>query len=210
MESKNYKIVKFFISKDERKKILDWIESTHQSGGATNIHLSRLADSLKGRALMFNQSKTELTNYITKFQTISDVSTDEVPEFILDIQKRIADYFNFPLDNIFFQAVDMPKGGSIGVHYDASLTGYINYKCNLSVLSEDYKFYIDKDVLEISELDLYGFEASLYKHWTDEFSSRRVLLSFGFVLPYHLLNRESNEPRVRLSQRIEKYFQSQI
>ena len=98
MESKNYKIVKSFISKDERKKILDWIESTHQSGGATNIHLSRLADSLKGRALMFNQSKTELTNYITKFQTISDVSTDEVPEFILDIQKRIADYFNFPLD----------------------------------------------------------------------------------------------------------------
>jgi hypothetical protein len=156
---------------------------------------------------MFNQSKTELTNYITNFQTISDVSTDEVPEFILDIQKRIADYFNFPLDNIFFQAVDMPKGGSIGVHYDASLTGYINYKCNLSVLSEDYKFYVDKDVLEISESDLYGFEASLYKHWTNEFSSRRVLLSFGFVLPYHLLNRESNEPRVRLSQRIERHFQ---
>jgi hypothetical protein len=97
MESKNYKIVKSFISKDERKKILDWIESTHQSGVATNIHLSRLADSLKGRLLMFNQSKTELTNYITNFQTISDVSTDEVPEFILDIQKRIADYFNFEL-----------------------------------------------------------------------------------------------------------------
>jgi hypothetical protein len=101
----------------------------------------------------------------------------------------------------------MPIGGSIGVHYDASLTGYINYKCNLSVLSEDYKFYVDTDVLEISESDLYGFEASLYKHWTNEFSSRRVLLSFGFVLPYHLLNRESNEPRVRLSQRIESYFQ---
>jgi hypothetical protein len=97
--------------------------------------------------------------------------------------------------------------GRVNQGVNFSGTGYINYKCNLSVLSEDYKFYVDKDVLEISELDLYGFEASLYKHWTDEFSSRRVLLSFGFVLPYHLLNRESNEPRVRLSQRIERYFQ---
>jgi hypothetical protein len=52
------------------------------------------------------------------------------------------------------------------------------------------------------------FEASLYKHWTDEFSSRRVLLSFGFVLPYDALGRKSDEPRVRLSQRIEKYFQA--
>ena len=71
-------------------------------------------------------------------------------------------------------------------------------------------FYIDKETLGISQGDLYGFEASLYKHWTDEFKSRRVFLSFGFILPYHILNRESDEPRVRLSQRIEKYFQNLI
>lgn len=58
--------------------------------------------------------------------------------------------------------------------------------------------------------DVYGFEASLYKHWTNEFKSGRVLLSFGFMVPYNCLNRDRNDPRVRLSQRIEKYFQSEI
>jgi hypothetical protein len=210
MESENYKIVKSFISEDERKSVVDWVDSLNQSGQASNKHMERLAESLKGKALMFNQSKNELTNYISNFQAISDVNTDEVPKFILDIQSRIANHFNFPMDNIFFQAVDMPKSGSIGVHYDASLTGFVNYKCNLSILSDDYNFYIDKETLGISQGDLYGFEASLYKHWTDEFKSRRVFLSFGFILPYHILNRESDEPRVRLSQRIEKYFQNLI
>jgi hypothetical protein len=55
---------------------------------------------------------------------------------------------------------------------------------------------------------MYCFEASLYKHWTPEpFNSRRVMLSFGFVLPYEALNRSEDDPRVRLSKRIERYFQ---
>ena len=210
MESKSYKIIKSFCHQSERMEVLKWIDSLNQSGQASNKHMERLADSLKGKALMFNQSQTELTNYISKFQAISDINISEVPQFILDIQLRIAQHFNFPIDNIFFQEVDIPQGGRIGVHYDSSLTGFINYKCNLSILSEDYDFYIDKDILKISEGDLYGFEASLYKHWTDEFKSRRVFLSFGFILPYGALGRKSDEPRVRLSQRIEKYFQSQI
>jgi len=32
-------------------------------------------------------------------------------------------------------------------------------------------------------------------------------LSFGFVLKYEDLGRDINDPRVRLSKRIEKYFQ---
>jgi len=87
------------------------------------------------------------------------------------------------------------------------MDGYINYKCNISVLSEDYDLFIDKESVKVQETDLYGFEASLYKHWTNEFNSRRVFLSFGFVLPYEILNRSKNDPRVRLSKRIEKYFQ---
>ena len=101
----------------------------------------------------------------------------------------------------------MNKGGKINPHYDASIDGYINYKCNISVLSEDYNIYIDDEVELISETDLYCFEASLYKHWTNEFNSRRVFLSFGFILPYEILKRDENEPRIRLSRRISKYFQ---
>ena len=63
------------------------------------------------------------------------------------------------------------------------------------------------DKIKIYETDLYGFEASLYKHWTNEFNCRRVFLSFGFILPYEILNRDKNDPRIRLSKRIEKYFQ---
>jgi len=104
----------------------------------------------------------------------------------------------------------MNKGGKINPHYDASLDGYINYKCNISVLSEDYDLFIDKDSIRIQETDLYGFEASLYKHWTNEFNSRRVFLSFGFILKYEDLGRNCDDPRVRLSKRIERYFQKQL
>jgi hypothetical protein len=156
---------------------------------------------------MFDISNTPLTNYITKFQSISNVSKEGLPSFIFNIIDRISEEFNFPKDNIFLQAVDMNKGGKINPHYDASIDGYVNYKCNISVLSEDYDLFLDKESIKIQETDLYGFEASLYKHWTNEFNSRRVFLSFGFLLKYEDVGRTINDPRVRLSKRIEKYFQ---
>ncbi len=61
--------------------------------------------------------------------------------------------------------------------------------------------------MSISCGDLYSFEASLFKHWTNEFNSRRVLLSFGFLLKYEDLDRSENDPRVKLSKRIQSYFQ---
>ena len=208
MESKNHKIIKNFITKDEVKLILEWIDSLNHVGNDPNYHLSELSKSLNGKSCIFDVSQTELTKYITKFQSISDVSSDKLPDFIYNIIDRISTKFNFPKEHIFLQAVDMNKGGKINPHYDASIDGYINYKCNISVLSEDYNIYIDDEVELISETDLYCFEASLYKHWTNEFNSRRVFLSFGFILPYEILKRDENEPRIRLSRRISKYFQN--
>ena len=208
MESKNHKIIKNFITKDEVKLILEWIDSLNHVGNDPNYHLSELSKSLNGKSCIFDVSQTELTKYITKFQSISDVSTDKLPDFIYNIIDRISKKFNFPKEHIFLQAVDMNKGGKINPHYDASIDGYINYKCNISVLSEDYNIYIDDEVELINETDLYCFEASLYKHWTNEFNSRRVFLSFGFILSYEILKRDENEPRIRLSRRISKYFQN--
>ena len=207
MESKNHKIIKNFITKDEVKLILEWIDSLNHVGNDPNYHLSELSKSLNGKSCIFDVSQTELTKYITKFQSVSDVSTDKLPDFIYNIIDRISTKFNFPKEHIFLQAVDMNKGGRINPHYDASIDGYINYKCNISVLSEDYNIYIDDEVELINETDLYCFEASLYKHWTNEFNSRRVFLSFGFILSYEILKRDENEPRIRLSRRISKYFQ---
>ena len=206
-DSQTYKIKKKFITKDESKQIVKWIDSVNHTGNDSNYHLSELSKELKGKSCIFDISNTPLTNYITKFQSISDVSQDILPEFIYNIIDRISNEFNFPKDNIFLQAVDMNKGGKINPHYDASLDGYVNYKCNISVLSEDYDLFLDKESIKIQETDLYGFEASLYKHWTNEFNSRRVFLSFGFLLKYEDVGRDINDPRVRLSKRIEKYFQ---
>ncbi len=205
MES--YKIKKNFITKDESNQIINWLDSVNHIGNDSNYHLTELSKTLKGKSCIFDISNTPLTNYITKFQSISDVSKDPLPDFIYDIIDRISKEFNFSKENIFLQAVDMNKGGKINPHYDASIDGYINYKCNISVLSEDYDFFVDKESIKIQQTDLYGFEASLYKHWTNEFNSRRVFLSFGFVLKYEDVGRDNSDPRVRLSRRIEKYFQ---
>ncbi len=207
MDSQTYKIKKKFITKDESNQIIEWIDSVNHTGNDSNYHLSELSKTLKGKSCMFDISNTPLTNYITKFQSISDVSFEPLPEFLHNIIDRIVKEFNLPKDNIFLQAVDMDKGGKINPHYDASVDGYVNYKYNISVLSEDYDFYVGDEIAKIEETDLYCFEASLYKHWTKEFNSRRVFLSFGFMLKYENVNREINDPRIRLSQRIAKYFQ---
>ena len=207
MESENYKIVKNFISDDEVNLIVDWVDSLNPEDGDPNYHLSEISKTLKGKSCIIDISNTELTNYITNFQSVSKVSNQGIPPIIKTIFKRISEENNLPLNNIFIQAVDMKKGGRVQPHYDASLDGYINYKCNISVLSEDYKIFIDGSSPIIEQKDLYCFEASLYKHWTEEFNSRRVFLSFGFIVPYSVVGRTENDPRVRLSRRISKYFQ---
>ena len=207
VDSETYKIKKNFITKDETKQIVTWLDSVNHTGDDSNYHLTELSKVLKGKSCIFDISNTSLTNYITKFQSISDVSNDPLPDFIYNIIDRISKEFNYPKDNVFLQAVDMNKGGKINPHYDASIDGYVIYKCNISVLSEDYDLFLDKDSIKIQETDLYGFEASLYKHWTNEFNSRRIFLSFGFILKYEDVGRTINDPRIRLSKRIEKYFQ---
>ena len=207
MESKNYKIIRNFLNKEETKIILDWIDTIQHQEFESNHHLIEIGKKLNGTSQVFDISNTSLTNYITNYQSISKVSFEKIPDIITSLINRISCEFNFPKDNIFLQAVNMYKGGKIEAHYDASVNGYINYKCNISIISEDYNFYIDKEIIDIKQGDLYGFEASLYKHWTDEFNSRRVFLSFGFLIPYNIVGRSEIDPRVRLSNRIEKYFQ---
>ena len=202
-----FKLKKKFITNDESNQIVNWIESINHIGNDSNHHLTELSKDLNGKSYIFDISNTPLTNYISKFQSISDVSKDPLPDFIHNIIDKISKEFNFPKENVFLQVVDMNTGGKINPHYDASIDGYVNYKCNISVLSEDYDLFLDKDTIKIQETDLYSFEASLYKHWTNEFNSRRVFLSFGFILPYDVLGRNESDARVRLSQRISKYFQ---
>jgi hypothetical protein len=208
MEVNKHKIFKSFISDNEVKSIVDWVSTINHVQKDGDNHIVELSKRLNGNSHMFDISKNELTNYITDFQSGNDVVNMELPEVINNLVDRISIAVNIPRDNVFLQVVDMDSGGIIKPHYDASVDGYINYKCNISVFAEDYGFNIDKDLINVEQKDMYCFEASLYKHWSEkEFTSRRILLSFGFLIPYLLLNRDDNDPRVRLSKRIKKYFQ---
>jgi len=209
MEFNNHKIVRNFINYDEVNSIINWVDSINHIQKSDNHHIIELGKKLNGNSHMFDISKTELTNYVTKFQSGNDVLSDELPEVIHSLIGKISVIIGLPMDNVFLQAVDMDFGGTINPHYDISVDGYINYKCNISVLAEDYNFIIDKNVVNVKQTDIYCFEASLYKHWTEkEFTSRRILLSFGFLVPYSLLNRNDNDPRIRLSNRIIKKWNS--
>jgi ferredoxin-fold anticodon binding domain-containing protein len=208
MEFNNHRIIRDFISDNEVKSIIDWFNKITHVQKADNHHIIELGKKLNGNSHMFNISKNELTDYVTNFQSGNDVLNTELPVVINNLIDRISLFVGLPKENVFLQAVDMHNGGTIRPHYDISVEGYINYKCNISVFAEDYNFNIDKEVISIKQKDMYCFEASLYKHWTEkEFTSRRVLLSFGFLVPYSLMNRSGNDPRVRLSRRINKYFQ---
>lgn len=208
MESENHKIVKGFISDYESDQIINWMNGLAPESIEPNIHLSALSKVVNGKAAIFDISDTEQSNYITNFQAVTRIEKRGLPVFLEEIIDRVADRLSLPKEHLFLQAVDMRKGGKINPHYDAAIDGYINYKCNISVLSEDYEIFIGDSVAKIQQRDLYCFEASLYKHWTNPFDSRRVFLSIGFIVPYSTMNRDDNDPRVRMSKRISKYFQN--
>lgn len=208
MESKNHKIIRNFLLNDEKNQIIDWVKSINVEQSVTNNHIKEVRKNLNGNSYMFDVSKTSETKYICDFQSSGNIIDLEPPEIIHNIINRISETIKIPKSRVFFQVIDTNSGGKVNPHYDTGLDGFINYKCNISCLSESYDFYVDKEIMKINEGDLYCFEASLYKHWSNEFKFERILLSFGFILTYSELNRTENDSRIRLSKRITKYFQN--
>ena len=208
MEPKNHKVEKSFLDKETTQKIIDYVNSINELVILNDHHLKYLVSKLNGSSYMYDISKTELTKKITSYQSGGHVMTNNLPPVFAELVDKITKTVGIPNGHVFLQIVDMAEDGTIHKHYDASFPGYINYKCNISVLADDYDFVVDGQTINVEQSDMYCFEASLYKHWTpNPFTSRRILLSFGFMLPYNELGRSENDPRVRLSNRIGKYFQ---
>ena len=208
MESTNHKIIRGFLDENTRAEIIKYVDTINEEVILNDHHLRHLIAKINGSSYMFDISKTDLTEKLTKYQSGGHVMINNLPSVFSDLVDRISKQMGLPTDQVFLQVVDMNDGGTIGKHYDASFDGYINYKCNISVLSEDYDFCVDDEIVNVNQSDMYCFEASLFKHWTlKPFTARRILLSFGFLVPYEILNRSKEDPRVRLSKRIEKYFQ---
>lgn len=205
---KNIKHISNFITEAEKAIILEYIDNINIQSQLDNIHISEIYKKLNGNTYIYDISQTSTTKYLCDFQSSNNTLNIELPKIFHDISERISTALNINTDNLFLQIIDNHQNGKIVPHYDTSIDGYINYKCNICIIGEDYDINIDKDKLRITELDLYCFEASLYRHWTNTFNSRRVILSYGFALPYDILDRNIDDPRVRLSIRISKKFQN--
>jgi hypothetical protein len=204
----NHTIVKAFLDDNTKKQIIEYVNTIDEIIKLEDHHLKHLISKINGNSYMYDISKTELTGKLTEYQSGGHVMNTELPQIFHDLIEKISILMNIPTDQVFLQIVDMNEGGIIGKHYDATFDGLINYKCNISVLSENYDFCIDDEIVNIDQSDMYCFEASLYKHWTlKPYTSKRILLSFGFLVPYEILGRSAEDPRVRLSKRIQKYFQ---
>lgn len=207
MEFENNKKIKKFISDSETNQIIDFVNSLQVHTNLSNVHIQNVAKETKGRVLMYDITKTELSKKLSKFQSDNNISDIELPNFIIKIKNKISESLSISDNDVFLQILDSSKGGKIIPHYDSAFENYITYKCNICVLGEPYKLFLEDLSLEVEEKDLYSFEASLYKHWTDPFTSRRIILSFAFIIPIWQMNRNENDFRVRLSNRLIKKFQ---
>lgn len=202
------KIIEKFISKSEKLEIIDFVNNLDFESVVINKHIDSVSSKLNGESYMFDITKSEKSREISLYQSSNNLMTIDPIKLLIQIIDRISDTLEISKDNVFLQILNQEAGGYINPHYDTSIDGHITYKCNISILSDNYELFVGDDMINISELDLYCFEASLYKHWTNPFSGRRVILSYGFILPYADLGRSEYDPRVRLSKRIFKYFQS--
>ena len=206
------KLIKNFISLEEKSEMIDFINKLQYSDFVIqNNHIKKVSELLNGESYIFDISKTDVSKYLSNFQSSGNTIDDNnLPQIFYLIIDRISKHLNIPSNHLFLQIVKMGSGGKISKHYDTAYPGFINYKCNISLKSEDYKIFIGDDYLDISEGDLYAFEASLYKHWTEPFKESRILLSIGFAIDYKTLGRSENDPRIRMSNRIYKYFQTNL
>jgi hypothetical protein len=200
------KKVENFISTEEAKEILDF-SLVNRAVQVENEHIKNINDAIAGWSITCDLTETDISKAISVFQGDRTL-VKSVPSIFYDLSHRIADRLTISRSNIFFQYIVVGSGGVIRKHYDAGIPGYVTYKCNICVSgpSQD-SIHIDNTIMELTNRDLYAFEANLYKHWMDVSDTRRVQLSYGFILPCGDLGWEQDNPRVRLSNKLyERYM----
>lgn len=201
----NFKQIKNFITDKEREAILEFASQEPEKKDIENDHIRKINDLTKGWSTLYDVTKTDVSKQISKFQGDATV-VDTIPEIFLELGARIADQ-NIDPTNVFFQYIVVNSGGKVYKHYDAGMPGYITYKCNICVDGpEPDEIYVGKDKFELENKDLYCFEANFYKHWLETSDTKRVHLSYGFIIPYSAFGWDEEDSRVRLSNRIWQKF----
>jgi len=202
-------VARKFLDEDTRSGLLDALKGMDRPAAKVeNEHIREVGLELMGESHIYDISGTKESGYLAGFQSSGNTLDGSLlPPVLRDMSERVAEAAGVPPTNRFLQVVRMGPGGRIRRHYDTALPGFVNFKCNLSLLSEDYVIHVDKTEVRVGQGDLYCFEASLYPHWSGTFTRPRVLLSYGFAVPYADLGLEDSDPRVRMSERIYRVFQ---
>lgn len=199
----NFKKVSNFITESEKQEIMDFVgnHKTHDTN-ILNDHIKEINMATNGWSVLYDMTQTSLSKEISQFQGDS-TQIDEIPEIFHLLAKRISEVLTISSQNVFFQCIYLGANGEVRKHYDAGRPGYLTYKCNVFVEGpESDVIYVDDSVNKIEKLDLYCFEANLYKHWMDKSDKPRIHLSYGFLIPYDDFGWYENHPRIRLSNRI--------
>lgn len=172
-----------------------------------NEHIKSINDEINGFAILCNLTNTEVSKIVANFQGDNTI-VEEIPDVFKNISDKISEELKISSEHVFVQLIKIKAGGRVKTHYDAACPGYITYKCNLVIDGPEIdSVFVDQEEFNITNGDLYCFEASLYKHWVNQCDKDRILISYGFILPYSDLNWDENSPRIRLSNRLWKYFQ---
>ena len=202
------KIIANYLNQDEINQFKSWIESYKpNTKEIQNEHIKSINNEINGFSVLYNISNTEVSKVVSGYQGDNTI-VENLPDIFVNLSDKIANDLNISKDHTFVQVIRVNAGGKVRTHYDAACPNYITYKCNINLDGPELDaVHVDKDVLEIKTGDLYCFEASLYKHWVEKLDKDRVLLSYGFMLPYADLGWDENSPRVRLSNRIWNHFQ---
>jgi len=58
-----------FLTEEERREILLYVDSINHKSKAENVHLKHLISEIKGNSHMYDISKTEITHTITNYQS---------------------------------------------------------------------------------------------------------------------------------------------
>ena len=202
-------VLRSFLGRDRLDELAGQVSSlTRPQARVENNHIGTVGSDLMGESHIYDISKTSESSYLAGFQSSGNTLDGSLlPPCLVLLSEQVAEAAAIPPVNRFLQVVRMGPGGRIRRHYDTALPGLVNFKCNISLISEDYTINLDKVSIDVRQGDLYCFEASLYAHWSGTFSMPRVLLSYGFGVPYGELGRTSADPRVRMSERIYRHFQ---
>jgi len=201
----NFKRITEFISQEEVKLILEYTPCCNNDV-IKNEHIRAIADATNGWTVLCDLTKSDVSKEVAEFQGDSTI-VEEVPTIFNELADRIALALNISKNHVFFQYISLGENGMVKKHYDAGKPGYITYKCNICISGpEEDVVWTDDSPLTIFPRDLYCFEANLYKHWMDSSESRRVHLSYGFLIPYSELGWQEDSPRIRMSNRIWKAY----